>query len=85
MTLSSGLSVGGLIAFGTFTSLAAKIGECLVRCVHSSMPCVVILSLIACWQQSLCRGTGSPATSLVWGMQHSQATAPRPALALATV
>ena len=26
MTLSSGLSIGGLIGFGTFTSLAAKIG-----------------------------------------------------------
>ena len=27
MAISSSLSIGGLIGFGTFTSLAAKIGE----------------------------------------------------------
>lgn len=48
MTLGSKAAVGGLICFGTFTSLAAKIGEQASACTHAiaSSCCLACASLI---------------------------------------
>jgi hypothetical protein len=42
---STYIAVGGLLLFGTITSLLAKIGECPVRCIDRRQMCIACAAL----------------------------------------